>query len=219
MKLIQMRIVFTVVLLLTALVVLIAPKPAHSRPAAPACAEHPILQTAAGAHRRAERGWDSEKVVKHQGAIERVRIQARCAPSQRGRAHVRNVIERAKHDYREAKRSDELVGVSSTYAAFAFGVADGTGLGPRVVAAWAIAEGGPADNPLNIGPGNHYGSLSGGIRATVNLLHEPLYSGVLRSAKGSDSGQISAIAASSWCPGCAGYESLLRGVYARIGLR
>lgn len=107
-------------------------------------------------------------------------------------------------------------GVSKAYASFSRQVAAGTGLSVKVVAAWCLAEGGPDDNPLNIGPGNHYGSVSGGAKATIKLLRTSLYKNVMRSAGKSDSEQISAIAASPWCPGCAGYEQLLRSTYERV---
>ena len=110
----------------------------------------------------------------------------------------------------------KVKGVKASYATFSQAVAKGTGLSTRVVAAWCLAEGGPDDNPLNIGPGQHFGSVSGAANATVKLLHTSLYKGVIASAGKSDKSQIHAIVLSPWCPGCAGYEALLLGTYARV---
>lgn len=62
-----------------------------------------VLKTAAGAHERARKGWNAHKVKKDHGAIERVRIQARCAPTQDGRKYVNDQIDRARHRFKEAK--------------------------------------------------------------------------------------------------------------------
>jgi len=107
-------------------------------------------------------------------------------------------------------------GVSKSYQSFSRQVAAGTGLSVKVIGAWCLAEGGPNDNPLNIGPGNHYGSVSGAAKATIKLLRTSTYKNVMRSAGKSDRDQIAAIAASPWCPGCAGYEQLLLGTYERV---
>lgn len=111
----------------------------------------------------------------------------------------------------------KIEGVSAAYAAFCTLVAKGTGISLRVLGAWCLAEGGPDDNPLNIGPGNHYGTVEGGAKATIETLHGSLYKGILDAAKnGSDQEQIKAIAASPWCPGCAGYEELILGTYQNV---
>lgn len=113
--------------------------------------------------------------------------------------------------------SGTLHGVKSSWAQFSKLVAAGTGIGLRVMGAWCLAEGGPDDNPLNIGPGNHYNGIEGGAKATIDLLHTGPYSGIL-SAAGNDSATISAIVASPWCPGCSGYESLLRRTYDSVSV-
>lgn len=114
----------------------------------------------------------------------------------------------------------QLSGVTDTQARFAILVSSGTGISPRVIAAWELAEGGPDDNPLNIGPGNHYGDTDGAAKATVTLLHSSLYKGILAAAQSgkNDAAVIHAIAASPWCPNCAGYEALLLGTLARVGI-
>lgn len=112
----------------------------------------------------------------------------------------------------------QVKGVSENQARFVILVTAGTKLSPKVIAAWVLAEGGPDDNPLNIGPGNHYGSVEGGAKATVSLLHTSLYKGVLASAGKSDTEQIHAIAQSPWCPNCPGYEALLLGTLARVSV-
>lgn len=109
-----------------------------------------------------------------------------------------------------------ISGVSGVYAKFTVIVADGTGLSPRVIAAWTLAEGGPKDNPLNIGPGNEYGTVRGGARATVEHLHGDLYRKVMRTVGQSDMAQIDAIVASPWCYRCPGYKRLLRSTYRRV---
>lgn len=98
------------------------------------------------------------------------------------------------------------------YTAFCEQVAEETGLSLRVLGAWAVAEGGPEDNPLNIGPGQHFGSASGAAEASSNLLKTQPYSGVMATAGGPDTQQIHEIAISPWC-GEAGYEQLILGVY------
>jgi hypothetical protein len=110
-----------------------------------------------------------------------------------------------------------VTGVSGTYRTFAEQLSRLTGLSPRVIAAWELAEGGPPDNPLNIGPGAHYGSVQGAAQATAKLLHSSIYTGILGSAGKPDQTQIAAIAASKWCPGCAGYQGLIQGTYQRVG--
>lgn len=110
-------------------------------------------------------------------------------------------------------------GVSPSYAKFSHLVSQGTDLSLRVIGAWTLAEGGPSDNPLNIGPGERYGSVRAGARATSNLLGDSLYRNVLASAREPDRKQIKAIADSSWCPGCSGYEGLLRRTYRSVTVR
>ena len=114
----------------------------------------------------------------------------------------------------------ELQGISKAYAEFCYLVAKGTGLSLRVLGAWCLAEGGPDYNPLNIGPGNVYGSVKGGAHATIETLRGSLYKGVLASVNGSDQEQIKAIAESPWCPAsaCPGYEELILGTYSRVSV-
>jgi hypothetical protein len=97
-----------------------------------------------------------------------------------------------------------------------------TGLAPNVIRAWMLAEGGPSDNPLNIGPGRHYGSPQHAASATVSLLHNSRYAGILRAAhRGSEKDQLAAIAASPWdaghySGGTGKPGTLLAGTYARV---
>lgn len=107
-------------------------------------------------------------------------------------------------------------GVSREYAKFTSILVGETGLSPRVVAGWTLAEGGPKDNPLNIGPGRRYGTVGKGARATAENLRSDLYRGVMRSVGRSDMRQIDAIVDSPWCPGCNGYKRLLRSTYSRV---
>jgi hypothetical protein len=109
-----------------------------------------------------------------------------------------------------------ITGVSSSYAKFTVILSSRTGLSPRVVAAWALAEGGPKDNPLNMGPGNHYGTVRKGARATEENLRSDLYRKVMRSAREADREQIDAIVASPWCTNCHGYRRLLRSTYRQV---
>lgn len=117
-----------------------------------------------------------------------------------------------------APESGEIIGVSAGYASFAKLVNTQYGLSLRVVAGWCLAEGGPSYNPLNIGPGNVYSSIKAGAKATVETLEGSLYKGVKASVGGTDKEQIAAIAASPWCPGCAGYEGLLLSTYAEVSV-
>jgi hypothetical protein len=69
-----------------------------------------------------------------------------------------------------------------TLADFAARVAAGTGLDPYTVLGWVKAEGGPLDNPLNLGPGTHYGSEAAAAAAVVHNLNTPLYASVEKAA-------------------------------------
>ena len=113
----------------------------------------------------------------------------------------------------------KLTGVSPSYAKFSNLVSDKTRLSLRVLGAWALAEGGPKDNPLNIGPGQRYGTVGKGARATADLLRQPTYRTIKRSAGNSDGEQIKAIANSRWCPGCRGYGKLLRSAYSQVKVK
>jgi hypothetical protein len=103
---------------------------------------------------------------------------------------------------------------------FAYDLAQLTGLAPNVILAWTLAEGGPSDNPLNIGPGKHYGNPYKAAAETSKLLHTPRYASILASAHGTPEQQIHAIALSPWDLGKVGpkptYENLIRGTFARV---
>lgn len=66
--------------------------------------------------------------------------------------------------------------------------------------AWTKAEGGPIDNPLNIGPGRRYGSEAAAARATISLINGSSYYKGIRAAAltGNGDKQIAAIKASPW---------------------
>ncbi len=115
--------------------------------------------------------------------------------------------------------SGKLKGVSPSYAKFAGKVSKKTRLSLRVMGAWSLAEGGPKDNPLNIGPGKRFGTVGKGARATTHLLHEDRYRRILRSRDLSDGMQIKAIANSPWCPGCHGYGRLLHHAYKQVKVK
>lgn len=79
----------------------------------------------------------------------------------------------------------------------------GTGLSFRTLYTWVTLEGGPDDNPLNIGPGNHYGNGTKAAAASIALLRSPKsvqydYNLIIASANKSDSEQLKAIALSDW---------------------
>jgi hypothetical protein len=68
------------------------------------CPSQPdVLKTAAGAHKRAAKGWNAKTLDRDKETIRRVRIQARCAPTQEGRRYVREQIERARRHFHKAK--------------------------------------------------------------------------------------------------------------------
>ncbi len=115
--------------------------------------------------------------------------------------------------------SGKLKGVSPSYAKFSGLVSKKTRLSLRVMGAWSLAEGGPKDNPLNIGPGKRFGTVGNGAKATTHLLHEARYRKILRSRKLSDGMQIKAIANSPWCPGCHGYGRLLHHAYKQVKVK
>jgi len=94
----------------------------------------------------------------------------------------------------------------------------GTGLSFRVIYTWVKAEGGPDDNPLNIGPGNHYGSPTRAALATIALLRSPQgrkygYDKILANAR-NDKAALQAIADSSWDAGHYGGGKLLADTYS-----
>lgn len=103
---------------------------------------------------------------------------------------------------------------------FALRVSQATGLDFFVVYGWTYAEGGPASNPLNIGPGRRYASADAAAAATVELLRTDRYAGILRAAReGGAREQLRAIELSPWNLGTTGakpaYGELLRGTYER----
>jgi len=116
----------------------------------------------------------------------------------------------------KALEASAISGIPRAYARFTVIVVRRTGLSARVVGAWTLAEGGPDDNPLNIGPGERFGTVRRGARATASHLRGDLYRDVIRSAERSDMAQIDAIAASPWCFRCKGYRRLLRSTYSRV---
>lgn len=73
---------------------------ADARP--PICDKHPVLRTAKGSVERANKGWNARKVKTNDEAIRRVRVQRRCAPSKKGRRHVRGAIDHSRHKYKRA---------------------------------------------------------------------------------------------------------------------
>lgn len=76
------------------------------------CERYPALSTAQGAVERANKGWNAREVKTSEQAIRRVRIQRRCAPSQRGRRHVRGAIDHARHKYKKAVAAQ---GIANAY--------------------------------------------------------------------------------------------------------
>jgi hypothetical protein len=116
----------------------------------------------------------------------------------------------------KALEPSAITGVPRAYARFTVIVVRRTGLSARVVAGWTLAEGGPDDNPLNIGPGERFGTVRRGARATAKHLQGDLYRDVMRSVEKADMAQIDAIAASPWCYRCKGYKRLLRSTYRRV---
>lgn len=111
----------------------------------------------------------------------------------------------------------DVVGVPSAYSKFSGIVSGKTDISLRVVGAWTLAEGGPNDNPLNIGPGEQYGTVKGAASATAKLLRNSMYEPILESTDEPDMEQIQAIAESPWCTNCGKrYERLLRSTYRQV---
>ena len=114
----------------------------------------------------------------------------------------------------------KLEGVPRPYAKFSDLVSGKTKLYLRVLGAWSLAEGGPKDNPLNIGPGHHYGTVGTGAKATAKLLREPLYRKIKRSARATPTASRSARSRNSpWCTNCRGYGKLLRNTYKQVKVK
>jgi len=71
-------------------------------------------------------------------------------------------------------------------------IASGTGLDPVAVQVWMQCEGGPSDNPLNIGPGAHPG-----IGGTIAEINNGSNWGGIRASRGQPAAaQLAAIKAS-----------------------
>lgn len=61
----------------------------------------PVLTTTKGAHDRAQKGWNSNKLKKSHEAIARVREQARCVPDGKPRHYVKTQIRKAKKQFKQ----------------------------------------------------------------------------------------------------------------------
>lgn len=115
--------------------------------------------------------------------------------------------------------NDRATEIANRYGRFMALVRVGTGLSFRTVWTWVAAESGPVDNPLNLGPGNSYGSPARAAAATIATLRNPRtnrtygYDKIIASANKNDSEQLKAIANSSWDAGHYQNGELLRGVY------
>jgi hypothetical protein len=140
------------------------------------------------------------------------------APAVKVAAHLRaaavpKAAKRLKTEYRQARKvvaksSGHLVGdLGPEQRKFVRGVAKGTHLKPRTIAAQARAEEGNAaqteveqtHNFLNMGPGIAYPSLKAGVKATVqNYNAAPYYAGVRATRGASAKAQVDAIGASPW---------------------
>jgi hypothetical protein len=109
-------------------------------------------------------------------------------------------------------------------AVFIQQVAAKTGLNALVVWAWALAEGGPSGNPLNLRPGTNYGSPQAAANAVATQINSGSTSTMIRAAakSGNPRAQLQAIIASPWDAGhysgsaSAAPGSLLYGTYARV---
>lgn len=85
--------------------VLLPPSESNAATSVDRCPNQPeVLKTTAGAHERAQKGWNSETVKKNPKTIHRVRIQSRCAPTQEGRKFVNKHIDKARAQYKKAKK-------------------------------------------------------------------------------------------------------------------
>lgn len=77
---------------------------------------------------------------------------------------------------------------------FASEVAKKTGADFYTIFGWEVAEGGPADNPLNIGPGFHYGTPVKAADVTAKMIEtSSFYTDILQSFQGKYSSQDKAI--------------------------
>lgn len=90
----------------TAMLLAPATSAADARP--PVCDKHPILATASGAVERANKGWNAREMKTRRRPQARVRIQRRCAPSQKGRRHVREAINHARMKFGKAAAEQEI---------------------------------------------------------------------------------------------------------------
>lgn len=81
---------------------------------------------------------------------------------------------------------------------FAAEVSKQTGADFYTIFGWEMAEGGPPDNPLNIGPGQHFGSVDSAAKATSDLIENSgYYKDILASFQGHYPTEDAAIASQS----------------------
>lgn len=96
---------------------------------------------------------------------------------------------------------------SQGISVFATRLSAQTGLSRKVIITWALLENGPDDNPLNIGPGKHFGSPTAAADATAQLLKygtaRSQYGGYqdILAARGNDFQALRALAKSPWDTG------------------
>lgn len=118
-----------------------------------------------------------------------------------------------------------------TQEKFILGVAHGTHLSPRTIGAQALGEegggpGSPAEgyehegefNFLNVGPGQHYGTLPQAVKKTVDTYNNGNYGAVLATAGQSPQAQVNALEASPWA-GVGGYQGHLQSLLPTVGFQ
>lgn len=87
---------------------------------------------------------------------------------------------------------------SQSQVDFASEVSKQTGADFYTIFGWELAEGGPSDNPLNIGPGQHFGDPIHAADVTSKMIETSnLYTDILQSFQGKYSSEDAAIAAQS----------------------
>ncbi|MFI5420162.1 MAG: hypothetical protein ACHQ1H_04275 [Nitrososphaerales archaeon] len=100
---------------------------------------------------------------------------------------------------------------------FASRLAKDTGADFYTIFGWELAEGGPSDNPLNIGPGFHYGTPTKAADVTASMIEKSnFYTDILKSFQSKYGSEDAAIAAQAKAIAYNEHWNVIKGTPAEI---
>lgn len=103
---------------------------------------------------------------------------------------------------------------------FASEVAKETGADFYTIFGWELAEGGPSDNPLNIGPGFHYGTPVKAADVTAKMIQTSnFYTDILKSFQGKYGSEDEEIAAQAKAIAYNQHWNVIKGTPAQIAAK